>query len=135
MAIWGAEHRSELPQPRRLPARVGLRQSSAALKRLKQAHPDQAATSDPSEVLKSPNIDAVAGRDARVHTFRAGQGRLWRTANTSFVEKPFTSTARQADELIELAERKNLKIIGGPHLPLHRRREKDAPAHRGGCSG
>ena len=28
-----------------------------------------------------------------------------------FVEKPFTSTAEQAEELIELAERKNLKIM------------------------
>ena len=28
-----------------------------------------------------------------------------------FVEKPFTSTPQQAEELIELAERKNLKIM------------------------
>ena len=28
-----------------------------------------------------------------------------------FVEKPFTSTSQQAEELIELAERKNLKIM------------------------
>ena len=28
-----------------------------------------------------------------------------------FVEKPFTCTAAQAEELIELADRKNLKIM------------------------
>ena len=34
--------------------------SAAALKRLKQAYPDQAVTKDPSELLKSTEIDAVA---------------------------------------------------------------------------
>jgi len=28
-----------------------------------------------------------------------------------FIEKPFTSTSAQAEQLIELAERKNLKIM------------------------
>jgi len=84
--------------------------SPAALKRLKQAHPDQAATSDPSEVLKSPDIDAVAVVTPVCTHFELAKAAL-ENGKHVFVEKPFTATARQADELIELAERKNLKIM------------------------
>jgi len=84
--------------------------SAAALKRLKQAYPDQAVTKDPSELLKSTEIDAVAVVTPVCSHFELAKAALLNGKHV-FVEKPFTSTVRQAEELIELAERKNLKIM------------------------
>jgi predicted dehydrogenase len=81
-----------------------------ALARVSRAYPGMEVTSDFSSVLRSPDVDAVA-----VVTPVWTHYELARTALENgkhvFVEKPFTSTAQQAEELIELAERKNLKIM------------------------
>jgi len=67
-------------------------------------------TTDFNAVLRSPEIDAVA-----IVTPVWTHYELARTAlehgKHVFVEKPFTSTTAHAEELIELAERKNLKIM------------------------
>jgi predicted dehydrogenase len=84
--------------------------SSAALKRLKQAHPDQAVTADPSELLTSPDIDAVAVVTPVCTHFELAKAAL-QNGKHVFIEKPFTSTTQQAEELVELAERKKLKIM------------------------
>ena len=46
-----------------------------------------------------------------------------------FVEKPFTCSSAQAEQLIELAAGKNLKLCGS-HLPVYRRGEEDPSADR-----
>ena len=84
--------------------------SSAALKRLKQAYPDQAVTTDSSELLTSADIDAVAVVTPVCTHFELAKAAL-KNGKHVFVEKPFTSTIQQAEELIELAERKNLRIM------------------------
>src|SRR3989475_9499152 len=84
--------------------------SAAALKRLKHAYPDQAVTADPSELLRSPEIDAIAVVTPVCTHFELAKAAL-ENGKHVFIEKPFTSTTRQAEELIELAERKNLKIM------------------------
>ena len=84
--------------------------SPAALKRLKQAHPDQAVTTDPSELLTSATVDAVAVVTPVCTHFELAKAAL-ENGKHVFIEKPFTSTTRQAEELVELAARKNLRIM------------------------
>ena len=84
--------------------------SAAALKRVKQAHPDQVVTTDPAELLTSPDIDAVAVVTPVCSHFELAKAAL-QNGKHVFIEKPFTSSTRQAEELVELAERKNLKIM------------------------
>jgi predicted dehydrogenase len=82
----------------------------ASLCRARREFPGVHLTSDLSEVLSSPDIDAVA-----IVTPVCTHFELARTALENgkhvFVEKPFTSTALQAEQLIELADRKNLQIM------------------------
>jgi predicted dehydrogenase len=85
-------------------------QSPAALKRLKQAHPDLSLTSRSSEVLESPDIDAVAVVTPVCSHFELAKAALSNGKHV-FIEKPFTATTHQAEELIELAERQKLKIM------------------------
>src|SRR6266436_9492864 len=85
-------------------------QSPAALKRVKQTHPDLAVTTKSSELFASPEIDAIAVVTPVGAHFELAKAALEHGKHV-FVEKPFTSTTRQAEELIELAERKNLKIM------------------------
>jgi predicted dehydrogenase len=81
-----------------------------ALRRAKQAHPHLQFTTDETEVLFSPSVDAVAVVTPVWTHFELAKTAL-ENGKHVFVEKPFTSTAAQAEELIELAERKNLRIM------------------------
>ena len=84
--------------------------SAAARKKVAKAYPDVLVTDDAAELMSSPEIDAIA-----VVTPVWTHHELAKTAlqhgKHIFVEKPFTSNAAQAQELIELAARKNLKIM------------------------
>src|SRR2546426_11478390 len=85
-------------------------QNPAALKRAGQTYPDLAVTATPSDLLTSPKIDAIAVVTPVCAHFELAKAAL-ENGKHVFIEKPFTSTTRQAEELIELAERKNLKIM------------------------
>ena len=80
------------------------------LGKVKHLYPSIRITTDPGEILRSKEIDAVA-----VITPVATHYPLVREALENgkhvFVEKPFTAKADHAEELIELADRKNLKIM------------------------
>jgi predicted dehydrogenase len=84
--------------------------SPAAQRRIKRAYPDVHTTCDVSEVLRSPHIDAVAVITPVWTHFELAKTAL-ENGKHVFVEKPFTSTVAQAEELIELAARKNLTIM------------------------
>ena len=84
--------------------------SPAALARLRRAHPHIRAVSDPAEILTSPHIDAVAVITPVWTHYELAKAAL-QNGKHVFVEKPFTSTAAQAEELIELAAQKNLTIM------------------------
>jgi predicted dehydrogenase len=84
--------------------------SPDALRRAGRAYPNIQLTTDFSEILQSPDIDAVAIVTPVWTHFDLAKAAL-QNGKHVFVEKPFTSTARQAEELIELAERKNLTIM------------------------
>src|SRR5687767_14104095 len=84
--------------------------SPNALRRVSRQYPDINVTTDYSSVLKSPDIDAVAVITPVWTHFELAKAALLNGKHV-FVEKPFTSTSAQAEELIELAERKNLKLM------------------------
>lgn len=84
--------------------------STASAARARQAFPDVAVTSDAQELLTSPDVDAIAVITP-VWTHYEIAKRALMNGKHVFVEKPFTSTSQQAEELIELAERKGLQIM------------------------
>src|SRR5213593_853310 len=73
-------------------------------------HPAVHATSNPDEVTSSPKVDAVA-IVTPVSTHYELARKALENGKHVFVEKPFTATSAQAEELIELADRKNLIIM------------------------
>jgi len=85
-------------------------QNSDALLRAKRVYPSVEVTTDFLELLNSPQIDAIAVVTPVWTHFDLAKAAL-QNGKHVFVEKPFTSTPQQAEELIELAERKKLKIM------------------------
>src|SRR5262245_3254344 len=85
-------------------------QSPNARKRIQQAHPDLAVTGHTSELLTAKDIDAIAVVTPVCTHFDLAKAAL-ENGKHVFVEKPFTATTQQAEELVELADRKNLKIM------------------------
>jgi len=81
-----------------------------ALGRASQAYPGLKLSTDPSELIASPLIDAVAIITPVWTHYELAKAALGHGKHV-FVEKPFTSTVAQAEELIELAEKSNLKIM------------------------
>jgi len=67
-------------------------------------------TADASEVISSTEIDAVAIITPVWTHFELAKAAL-ENGKHIFVEKPFTTTSAQAEELINLAATKNLKIM------------------------
>jgi predicted dehydrogenase len=85
-------------------------QNPAARRRVHKAYPHVYVSGDANEVLTSPDIDAVAIVTPVWTHFELAKAAL-ENGKHVFVEKPFTSNVAQAEALIELAERKNLKIM------------------------
>src|SRR2546423_618708 len=75
-----------------------------ALRRATQTCPGLTLSSDSAEVISSPLIDAVAVITP-VWTHYALAKAALENGKHVFVEKPFTSTVAQAEELIELADK------------------------------
>src|SRR5262245_38091189 len=81
-----------------------------ALKRAQKHYPGVQLTTDVAEILESPEIDAVAIVTPVWTHFELAKAAL-KNDKHIFVEKPFTSSSAQAEQLIELAARKNLRIM------------------------
>jgi predicted dehydrogenase len=81
-----------------------------ALDRARHAYPALRLTRDSSELVTSAHIDAIAVATPVWTHFELAKASL-ENGKHVFVEKPLASTAAQAEELIELAARKNLKIM------------------------
>jgi len=84
--------------------------SEVALRKAKQAFPEVTVTQDAEELLKSPDIDAIAVITPVWTHFELAKAALMNGKHV-FVEKPFTSTSAQAEELIDLAIQKKLQIM------------------------
>ena len=63
-----------------------------------------------TEVVKRPDIDAFAVATPVSTHYEIAKGAL-ENGKHVFVEKPFTSKVSQAEKLIEIAQKKNLKIM------------------------
>jgi predicted dehydrogenase len=85
-------------------------QSPAARKRIQSAHPGVPVYSDHNELVTATNVDAIAVITPVWTHFDVAKAALENDKHV-FVEKPFTSTTAQAEVLINLAERKNLRIM------------------------
>jgi len=84
--------------------------SAAARKKVARAYPDVRVTDNAAELMSSPEIDAIAVVTPVWTHYELTKAAL-QNGKHVFVEKPFTSNAGQAQELIDLAARKNLKIM------------------------
>ena len=84
--------------------------NQTALKKAHQLYPGIRVTTDFSEVLAAADVDAVAIITPVWTHFELAKAAL-ENGKHVFVEKPFTSTSQQAEELLELAYRRNLKIM------------------------
>jgi len=81
----------------------------AGLQRARKLYPGVEMKLDSSELLSSSEIDAIAVVTPVWTHFELAKSAL-QNGKHVFVEKPFTATPQQAEELIDLAERKRLKI-------------------------
>jgi len=90
--------------------RVVCDKEPEVLKRAKLAYNDVEVTTDLSEALTSPQVDAVAVVTPVWTHFDLVKTAL-ENGKHVFVEKPFTTASDQARRLIELAEKKNLRIM------------------------
>jgi predicted dehydrogenase len=84
--------------------------SAGSLQRARRDFPNVELTCDVNTVLSSPDIDAIAVVTPVWTHFELAESAL-KNGKHVFVEKPFTSTSAQAEQLVELAERKNLQIM------------------------
>lgn len=84
--------------------------SQVALRRASQAYPHLELTEDPLRVIGNPLVDLVAIVTPVWTHFELAKAAL-ENGKHVFVEKPFTSTVEQAEQLIEMAERKHLQIM------------------------
>ena len=81
-----------------------------SLKKVKQAYPGLRVTTLCDEVICATDVDVIAIVTPVFTHFELARKAL-EMGKHVLVEKPFTSTTAQAEELIELAEKKNLKIL------------------------
>jgi predicted dehydrogenase len=81
-----------------------------ALARVLIQHPNVRLMTEADDIVKSPEIDAVAIVTPVSYHYELAKKAL-ENGKHVFVEKPFTATSAQAEELVELAERKNLQIM------------------------
>ena len=83
---------------------------AGARQRAKRAYPAIDVTADAREVLTSTKIDAIAVISPVWTHYELTKAAL-ENGKHVFVEKPFTTNTAQGQELVELAEKRNLKIM------------------------
>lgn len=79
-------------------------------KKIKKAYPQIAITANDDELIKSPDIDAIAIATP-VFTHHGLAKKALEAGKSVFIEKPFTYTVAEAEELVELAAKKKLKLM------------------------
>lgn len=84
--------------------------SPASRKKIQKNYPNVLVTADAAELMSSTEIDAIAVITPVWTHYELAKAAL-ENGKHVFVEKPFTSCREQAEELIELAAKKNLRIM------------------------
>src|SRR5215470_3692915 len=85
-------------------------QRPESLHKVQQSYPQIQVTRDSAELINSTEIDAVAVVTPVWTHYDLAKAAL-KNGKHIFVEKPFTFTSAQAEELVNLAEQKNLRIM------------------------
>ncbi len=80
------------------------------LKRAAESHREAKLTTDCRELLRTARVDVVVIATPLKTHYELAKAAL-KNGKHVFVEKPFAATVAEAQELIELAERKNLRIM------------------------
>lgn len=83
---------------------------AGARARAQALYPNITVTADANDLIRSTEIDAIAIVSPVWTHYDLAKAAL-ENGKHVFVEKPFTSTSAQGEELIELAEKKNLRIM------------------------
>ena len=107
---WGPNIVRNLDQSEKADVLAVCDAKASARSRAQKAFSHVAIMSDPTELLSSKEIDAIAVVTPVWTHYELAKAAL-ENGKHVFVEKPFTSTTAQAEELIELAAKKNLKIM------------------------
>jgi predicted dehydrogenase len=84
--------------------------SETARQRARKSFPGIQVIADSAELIKSTEIDAIAVVTPVWTHYELAKAAL-ENGKHVFVEKPFTSNIEQGEELVELAARKNLRIM------------------------
>lgn len=84
--------------------------SDSARNRAHRSYPGLRVISSPFELIESSDVDAVAVITPVWTHYELAKAALLNGKHV-FVEKPFTSTTSQGEELIEIAAKKNLRIM------------------------
>ena len=84
--------------------------SPTARKRIQKSYPHVKVVSETADLMSSTDVDAIAIVTPVWTHYELTKAAL-ENGKHVFVEKPFTSDSAQAEELINLAARKNLKIM------------------------
>ena len=78
--------------------------------KVNKLYPNIETTTDDNELIANPDVDAVAIVTPVFTHFQIAKKAL-EAGKSIFVEKPFTYTAAEAEQLVNLAEKKKLKIM------------------------
>jgi predicted dehydrogenase len=84
--------------------------SAASRQKAERLYAGVTVTDDANDLMTSPDIDAIAVVTPVWTHYELAKAAL-ENGKHIFVEKPFTSNSAQAEELIALAAKKNLKIM------------------------
>ena len=80
------------------------------LTKVKNVYPQINVTSDVDELINSPEVDAIAIATP-VFTHHEFAKKALNAGKSVFIEKPFTYTVDEAEDLVELATKNNLKLM------------------------
>ena len=80
------------------------------LKKIKKTYPQINVTDNIDELIKNPEVDAIAIATP-VFTHHELAKKALEAGKSVFMEKPFTYTVAEAEDLVELAAKKNLKLM------------------------
>ena len=100
--------------------------SEKRLEMVRKKFPGVETTKDVDGIIKSKEIDLVAISTPISHHYTLAK-KVLSEGKRLWVEKPFTSTSAQAQELIEISEKKNLPIFR-PHIFIYRSGEENERA-------
>jgi predicted dehydrogenase len=107
---WGPNIVRNLKQLKNTDVVLICDKSPSSRQRIQQSYPQIQVTDDPFELMRSTEVDAVAVITPVWTHYELAKAALEHGKHI-FVEKPFTSNREQAEELIDIAVKKNLKVM------------------------